>query len=342
MDPSAKGHAHENSAAKDSGSGNRSATVLDTAISTATDPAAEGHSPESRIAKDPAATGHSAKDPEAAPVGECPAATYPDTPGFTVKDVADIVEEFAPLGLQEEYDNAGLNVGDYGSVVSGILICVDFTEEVLGEAIDRGCNLIVSHHPLLFHPLRQVVGADHIQRIVRGALLAGISLYAAHTNLDSATGGMSHYLGGKLGLSGMRLLSPEPEGSATGVGVVGRLAEPMPAGDFLLKIKQALGCGCIRHSALVKEKISTVAISTGAGRSYIGKAADAGADLFISSDFRYNDFFVPDGRMIVADVGHFESEYCAIELLYDIITKKIPTFAVHKSERSANPVNYLI
>lgn len=261
---------------------------------------------------------------------------------FTVRDIADIIEDFAPLYLQEEYDNAGLNVGGYDSVVSGVLLCVDFTEEVLEEAIERGCNLIVAHHPVLFHPLRQVIDADHNQRIVRKALIAGVSLYAAHTNLDSATGGMSHFLGGKLGLSGMSILSSESEESITGFGVVGKLKQPVPAKDFLQEIKQKLNCGCIRHSALVKEKISTVALSTGGGRSLITKAMAEGADIFISSDFHYSDFFTPDGRMIVADVGHFESEYCAIELLYDIITKKIPTFAVHKSERSANPVNYLV
>lgn len=261
---------------------------------------------------------------------------------ITVSYVAGIIEDFAPLHLQEQYDNSGLNVGDYDAGVTGVLICVDFTEAVLNEAIDKGCNLIVSHHPLLFHPLKQVIEGNHIQGILRKALTTGISLYSAHTNLDCATGGMSHFLGRKLGLTSMSILSSESKESVTGFGVVGKLEKPVTVKDFLQSIKKYLHCGCIRYSdAGSSRNISTVALSTGSGGAFIGKAIAAGADIFVSADFRYNDFFSPGGKTIIADVGHFESEYCAIELLYDIITKKIPTFAVHKSERSSNPVNYL-
>ena len=132
-----------------------------------------------------------------------------------VKDVAAAIEAFAPLSLQEEYDNSGLNVGDYEAGVTGVLLCVDVTESVIDEALSLDANLVVSHHPLLFHPLRQLVDADFTQRIVRRALLAGISLYAAHTNLDSAAGGMSFRLGKQLGLTAMRVLGA---GAAGGVG----------------------------------------------------------------------------------------------------------------------------
>ena len=235
-----------------------------------------------------------------------------------VREVAGAIEEFAPLGLQESYDNSGLNVGSPDAEVSGVLICVDVTDEVVDEALAVGANLVVSHHPLLFHPLRRLVGGDPAQRIAARCMIAGISLYATHTNLDSADGGN------------------------TGYGVVGELAEAVPILRFLSEVKRSLRCGAIRYSPLCRNTVSRVALSTGAGASLIEAAAGAKADVYLSADFKYNDFFTPDGRLVVADVGHFESEYCAIDLLYDIITKKIANFAVRKSERSVNPINYLV
>ena len=241
-----------------------------------------------------------------------------------VKDVAAAIEAFAPLSLQEEYDNSGLNVGDYEAGVTGVLLCVDVTESVIDEA------------------LRQLVDADFTQRIVRRALLAGISLYAAHTNLDSAAGGMSFRLGKQLGLTAMRVLSPRRDGAETGFGVVGDLPEAIPVSGFLQQVKSVLRCGAIRHSELCREQVRRVALVTGAGASMLGDAVAAGADIYLTADMKYNDFYAPDGRIVAVDVGHFESEYCAIGLLHDIITKKIATFAVHESVHSVNPVNYFI
>lgn len=259
-----------------------------------------------------------------------------------VREVAGAIEEFAPLGLQESYDNSGLNVGSPDAEVSGVLICVDVTDEVVDEALAVGANLVVSHHPLLFHPLRRLVGGDPAQRIAARCMIAGISLYAAHTSLDSADGGMSHALGRQLGLRDMRLLCPHAPGGHTGYGVVGELAEAVPILRFLSEVRRSLRCGAIRYSPPCRDMVSRVALSTGAGASLIEAAAGAKADVYLSADFKYNDFFAPDGRLVVADVGHFESEYCAIDLLYDIITKKIANFAVRKSERSVNPINYLV
>lgn len=261
----------------------------------------------------------------------------------TVREVAQVIEEFAPLDLQEEYDNCGLSVGSWDTVVSSAVVCVDVTEAVLDEALALGANLIVSHHPLIFHPLRQIVEGDHVQRIVRRALCAGVSLYAAHTNLDSTPGGMSFHLGERLGLRKMRLLAPSAHHLTSGYGVVGEWAGgKISTLDFLGQVRDKLGCGAIRHSELCRKTVKTVALSTGAGASLLSDAIASGADLYLSADFRYNDFFLPDGRLVLADVGHFESEYGAIDLLYDIITKKITTFVTHKSEQSKNPVNYFL
>lgn len=260
-----------------------------------------------------------------------------------VRDITAVIEAFAPLSLQESYDNSGLSVGNPESEVSGILLCVDVTESVLDEATALGANLIVSHHPLLFHPLRQVVGADASQRIVARCLIAGISLYAAHTNLDNALGGMNFRLGRILGLKNMTFLRPaDTSVVSAGSGVVGDLPSPRPTLCLLQEIKDRLHCGVIRYSTLCRPQVSKIALVTGSGASFIEDAVAAHADLYLSADFKYNDFYTPDNRIVVADLGHFASEYCAIELLYDVITKKIANFAVHRSESSVDPVNYLI
>lgn len=155
---------------------------------------------------------------------------------------------------------------------------------------------------------------------------------------------MSFRLGQLLGLQNMRTLKPNPETvPESGFGIVGELpGRARPTLEFLRETKRLLNCGAIRYSALCRETVSRIALCTGAGASMIEDAVAAGADLYLSSDFKYNDFYTPDGRIVAADVGHFESEYCAIALLHDIITKKIATFAVRKSEHSINPVNYLV
>jgi len=261
-----------------------------------------------------------------------------------VKDIAAAIEAFAPLAWQEEYDNSGLNVGSSEQDVTGILLCVDVTDEAVDEALAVGANLIVSHHPLLFHPLERLVGADAPQRIAARCIISGISLYAAHTNLDSAPGGLSFVLGRQLGLRDMRMLAPRPaDGGRSGYGVVGTLEDgPVPMLGFLERVRRKLRCGAIRYSAPCREEVRRIALSTGSGASFIGDAIAAGADLYMAADFKYNDFYRPDGRIVIADIGHFESEYCAMALLYDIITKKFANFAVHRSERSVNPVNYSV
>ena len=261
-----------------------------------------------------------------------------------IKEITDAIERFAPLALQEEYDNAGLVVGDPEREVGRALLAVDVTEEVLAEAEQEGCDLVVTHHPIVFHPLKRLNEADYVQRCVARAVRRDIALYACHTNLDSADGGMSFRLGQLLGLQNMRTLKPNPETvPESGFGIVGELpGRARPTLEFLRETKRLLNCDAIRYSALCRETVSRIALCTGAGASMIEDAVAAGADLYLSSDFKYNDFYTPDGRIVAADVGHFESEYCAIALLHDIITKKIATFAVRKSEHSINPVNYLV
>lgn len=245
------------------------------------------------------------------------------------------------MSWQESYDNSGLIVGRPETEVESGLLCVDITEEVLNEAIDRGCGIVISHHPIVFKSLRKITGEGYVERVVERAIQSGVALYASHTNLDSARGGMSWKLAEQLGVSNCRMLfaTQSPE---VGFGVVGELSGERDALEFLREVKERLNIGAIRYSDVCFDKISKVAICTGAGGSQIEDAVRAGAELYLSADFRYNNFMDADSRIIIADIGHFESEYCAIDLLYDIITKKISTFALCKSETSRNPINYLV
>lgn len=259
-----------------------------------------------------------------------------------IREITTVIEQFAPLDLQESYDNAGLIVGHPDDEVHGALLAVDVTEEVLDEAECEGCNLIITHHPIIFHPLKRFNSADAVQRCVERAIRQGIALYACHTNLDSTFGGMSWYLAELLGIGALRVLEPSASDPQVGFGVVGELSEPIDAQTFLRQVQQKLGLQVIRHSAIARPEVQRIAVCTGAGASLIGAARRATADLYLTADLKYNDFMTPDRALTVADIGHFESEYCAIQLLFDILSKKMITFAVRKSKHSCNPVNYLV
>lgn len=257
-----------------------------------------------------------------------------------IKNIVAAIEEAAPLAWQEDYDNSGLLVGDPEADISSALLCVDITEAVLQEAVETGAGMVIAHHPVIFHPLKRLTGSTYIERVVARAVREGIALYACHTNLDSAPHGMSYALGNILGLKNVSILSPSPAGGH-GMGITGEVEETETLG-FLRHVKEILGLKVLRHSDITRPMVSRVALCTGAGGSMMEEARAAGAQLYISADFRYNAFLDADRDMVIADVGHFESEYCAIDILHDIIRKKMPTFALRRSARSVNPVNYLL
>ncbi len=259
-----------------------------------------------------------------------------------VRDITDVIEGFAPLALQESYDNSGLVVGRYDDEVSAALIAVDVTDEVIDEALEHGCNMIITHHPIIFHPLKRLNSANYVERCVERAIRHGIALYACHTNLDSAEGGMSWYLAKMLGVGSLSVLEPSVAGGTTGFGVVGDLPEPMDTMEFFERVRRVTGAKVLRHSEVVMPTVQRIALCTGSGASLMPAVARSGADLYLSSDMKYNDFMTPDGAYILVDTGHFESEYCVIEILFDILSKKLLTFAVRKSERSCNPINYFV
>ncbi len=263
---------------------------------------------------------------------------------MTIGEVAKIIEEFAPLSLQDEYDNAGLVVGRPDSELrGGILLAVDVTEEVIAEAVELGCNMVVTHHPIIFRAIKRLNSATHIERCVEAAIRNDIALYACHTNLDSTRYGMSWRLGSMLGLQEMELLEPfRGSREGYGYGVVGNLPEPIPVEEFFALLRNTLFLKVIKHSEVVRENISRVAVCTGSGGSDIEAARASECDIYVTADLKYNHFFDPAGDFIVADVGHFESEKCAISILFDILSKKITTFALRESMRAKNPVHYSV
>ncbi len=258
-----------------------------------------------------------------------------------IKEITAVLESFAPLGWQESYDNSGLVVGRPDDEVHRALLAVDVTEAVLDEAEREGCDLVVTHHPIIFHPLKRFNSSTAVERCVERAIRRGIALYACHTNLDSAPDGMSRRLAERLGLGAIRLLEPSEKGEGVGFGVVGELPEPLPTLDLLRRIKERLRIGAVRYSDPAAPTVRRVALCTGAGASLIGAARAAGAELYLTADLKYNDFMTPDGALTVADIGHFESEYVAIDLLFDVLSKNLRTFALLKSGASRNPINYL-
>ena len=258
-----------------------------------------------------------------------------------ISDITAVIESFAPLSWQESYDNSGLIVGRPDDEVHSALLAVDVTDEVMDEAEREGCDIVITHHPIIFHALKRFNSADMTQRCVERAIRRGIAIYACHTNLDAAPDGMSFRLASMLGVGELRVLQPAGD-SGAGFGAVGELPAAMPAAEFMERIRTVTGARVLRHSDIARPSVRRVAVCTGAGAFLAAEAARAEVDMYVTSDLKYNDFMAPDGRFTIVDAGHFESEYCAIEILFDILSKKLCTFAVRRSVHSRNPVRYFV
>lgn len=364
----------------------------------------------------------------------------------TIRDIIGHLESIAPPYYQESYDNSGLVVGDPATAVSGVIICLDSTEEVVQEAIEKKCNLIIAHHPIIFGGLRKINGKDYVEKTIIKAIKHNIAIYAIHTNLDNILeNGVNQKISEKLGLQNCRILLPKtqtlvkltsfvpnnardkvlnavcsagagqignykncsfyttgtgsftPTGNANpflgeinkpeqveesrievilpeylsqavlnalkeahpyeevayylqklentdtniGSGIIGTLEHSVASDFFLEQIKEKLGVTCIRYTKLVKSSFCKVAVCGGSGSFLLKHAIAQGADIFISADFKYHDFFDANNKITIADVGHFESEQHTIQLLFDIINKKFSNFAVHLTQVITNPVKYL-
>ncbi|MDY6240540.1 MAG: Nif3-like dinuclear metal center hexameric protein [Prevotella sp.] len=272
-------------------------------------------------------------------------------------EVVNALERFAPLPLQEDYDNAGLQVGLTAADVSGALLCLDVTEQVVDEAVANGCNLIVSHHPLIFHRLSCISDADYVQRTVMKAIEHKVAIVSMHTNLDAAEGGVNFKIAEKLGLCDVRFIgktqtatAPQPLGAATtdtttevrgGEGVIGRFAEPMAADDFLLLVKQRFDVECVMANELLRRPIATVVLCGGAGDFLLPVAVKAGADAFLTGEMHYHQYFGYEQRVQIAVIGHYQSEQYTKEILRDIIQRDCPGVRCVMSAINTNPILYI-
>ena len=264
-----------------------------------------------------------------------------------IREITDAIEQYAPLRLQEEWDNAGIQVGDPDTDITGVLLCTDATEAVVGEAISLGYNLVISHHPLIFRGLKKIMGRTPVERTVAMAIKNDITIYSAHTNMDSAWQGVSFRMADKIGMTGVQFLDDnrvepygEQESIMAGCGVIGDI-EPKPAREVLKRVKAAFEVGAVRYSGDGDRMVSRVALCGGAGGFLLDKAVEQGAQLYVTADMRYHDFLDNSQRIVVADIGHYESEHFTKEIFLEIIQKKSPTFAVAFAKSETNQVNYL-
>ena len=265
-------------------------------------------------------------------------------------EVIKALEDFAPVSNQEPYDNSGLIVGNPNWQCSGILCTLDSTEDVILEAKAAGCNLVIAHHPIIFGGLKQINGKNYVEKTVIAAIKNDIAIYAIHTNLDNIKEGVCNTMADQLGLVNKKLLLPKSNPSSlnssdnqsVGSGLIAELPEPMEEHGFLQMLQTSFNVTMIRHTPFLGKPIQKVAVCGGAGSFLLKNALGAGADIFISSDFKYHEFFDAEGLILIADIGHWESEQFTIGLLIDILQAKFPTFAVLKSVIKTNPVNYFL
>ncbi|MBP6022469.1 Nif3-like dinuclear metal center hexameric protein [Ferruginibacter sp.] len=361
-----------------------------------------------------------------------------------VQDITSFLEKIAPPSLQENYDNAGLITGNANWECTGVITALDATEAVVLEAIEKKCNLIVAHHPIIFSGIKKLNGKNYVEQTIITAIKNDIAIYAIHTNLDNVLQGVNGKIADAIGLINRQVLQPKnsllkklftfvplehaekvrnaifaagggqisnysecsfnAEGTGTykagegsspftgkigerhsepeikmeiifpawlekgiykamiaahpyeevaydivqlentslqvGSGLVGELPEPVSEAAFLSDIKRIFNLSVIKHTTLTGQKVKKVALCGGAGSFLIGAASAAGADFYISSDIKYHEFFDANGRLVVADIGHYESEQFTIGLLSEFLQQKFPTFAVLKTGVVTNPVNY--
>ncbi len=350
-----------------------------------------------------------------------------------------------PPALQESYDNCGLLIGDSSVKITGVLVCLDITESVFDEAVQKRCNLVISHHPMIFSGIKSITGRNDTERLIIRAIKENIAIYALHTNLDNHYEGVNRFLCNKIGITNAGILKPSPgivrklvtfcppshadrvrdaifkagagqignydncsysnQGEGTfraqagsnpfvgqqgklhtepelrietifpaflenlvvtaliqahpyeevaydiyplanihhriGAGMVGSLPDPVGAEEFLIRIKKILQIGCIRHTSLKNKSIQHIAVCGGSGSFLINDAMNCGADIYLTGDIKYHDFLIPGNKMILADIGHYESEQFTKELIYTLLKKKFTTFALFISGTNTNPVNYL-
>lgn len=256
-----------------------------------------------------------------------------------LKEITDILEKWSPLESAEEFDNVGLLVGNAKANINKAIITIDTTEEVIEEAITNNCSLIITFHPIIFTGIKKFNNKSYVDRVVSKAIKHNINIYAIHTNLDNNPKGVNFKISQKLSLKKLELLIPK-EGKNLGMGMIGELNDKLSEIDFLDFLKSKLKTNFIKHSKFMQRKIKKVAVLGGSGGFAIEDAIFAKVDCFVTADLKYHDYFKAENKLLLVDVGHYESEQYTKELILEFLNKKIPKFACIISKTNTNPVNY--
>ncbi|MFZ9388364.1 MAG: Nif3-like dinuclear metal center hexameric protein [Chitinophagaceae bacterium] len=363
-----------------------------------------------------------------------------------IQEIISFLEQRAHPALQEKYDNCGLLTGDSAQACTGIICTLDATEDVILEAVEKKCNLVVAHHPIIFSGLKKINGRNYVERTVIAAIKNDIAIYAIHTSLDNVSDGVNGRIADRLGLEQRTVLNPRPDtlrklytfvpvaeaarvrdtlfaagaghisnysecsfnttGTGTfrgneksnpfvgepgkrhqeeeirievilpawaekrilealhqahpyeevaydmialtnqnpgiGSGLVGSLPRPLPENEFLGRLQSVFGIPVIKHTRLLGRPVQKVAVCGGAGSSLIFNALSVGVEAYVTADIKYHEFFDANDRLLLCDVGHFESEQYTIDLLQELLQQNFPTFAVLKTGVKTNPVHYFL
>ena len=260
-----------------------------------------------------------------------------------VIEIAKIIDSWMPTSIAEDFDNVGLIIGDPESKITSILVTLDTTEDVVEEAINKGCNLIVSYHPIIFNGLKQITNDSYVQKSVIKAVKNNISVYAIHTSLDNHPKGISYLLSDLIGLKNISILLPKEEKLnklKIGIGSIGDLEKPMNEIAFFDLLKNKLGLKYLRHTNKLNKKISKVSVVVGSGNFAIKDSIESNVHAFITSDLKYHNFFEADNNAILIDIGHYESEKHIKLFIREFLNEKLPNFTILLSEQNINPVNY--
>lgn len=253
-------------------------------------------------------------------------------------EITSIIEKFAPLSLQESWDNSGYCIGSPTQEVSSAIVALDCTPKVVDLAIECGADMIITHHPLIFGGVKKISIENNLGYVIYKAIQHGMVVYSCHTNMDKVIDGVSGLMASRLGLSDIEILSKGDEES--GLGVVGLLPEGLKDEEFAQKVKEVFSVKSVRCSSPKGRVIKKVALCGGSGKSLIKAAQEAGADAYITGDISYHDFLTEDGFFLV-DIGHYESEIDVVEKISSILKEKLPTFAVRTILDNNNLVYYI-
>lgn len=229
------------------------------------------------------------------------------------KNIIKVLDEIAPQKYAEDWDNVGFQVGNISKTVGKVMVCLEVTDAIIEEAIDKNVDLIITHHPLIFAPLKALTNTDPVQNRIRILIQNDINLYAAHTNLDSTKGGLNDYLAKIIGVENVEALISDKSEDDYGLGRIGYLSERLPLSELIEVVKKKLNLKFVKFTGDLERKVNKIAFCTGAGASLINDAIKNGCDVLITGDVKYHEALVAeDHRLAVIDAGHFETEniYC--------------------------------